>query len=315
MAVLMRTVSIIICSHNGVRRLPFLLGSLVELRTNPDTEVELVFVDSASEDGSLDLVRNFGLPYPLKSCRLSEPGQSKALNRAIELSVGELLLFTDDDCQLGGDWLSAYVAAAAKASAAGYFFGRVVPKLRWSLPCWWELAPRSMRGRDQGGDLVVYNSFCRESYPIGCNMAILRSALSDGLRFDEKLGPCPTSQTWLGADTKLGRDLQQSGVAGCYVPDAIVYHEVQPQRVSWHYLVAHFWASGRCSLYYKPSDSGFCRLRFAFKCLFAFISCFFVLVFHLMCRRGLAARRAQLSLAKAAGVVWEYIAIIGGRFR
>lgn len=309
----MKSVSIIICSHNGVSRLPPLLGSLIRLKIYPNTEIELVFVDSASQDRTLDFVRNFGVPFALKSYRLSEPGQSKALNSAIEVSNGELLLFTDDDCQLGVDWLTAYVDAAANVSAAGYFFGRVVPKLSKSLPNWWDLAPRSMQGRDQGQDMIVYNLFCRESYPIGCNMALRRSALSGGLRFDEGLGPHPKSPTWLGADTKIGRDIQQSGIVGCYVPDAVVYHEVHPTRISWRYIVTHCWTSGRCSLYYKPSDFGFCRLRFTLKCLFNCITCAFVFMFLVMCGRD--AKRSQLQLTKVAGVVWEYITTLGGKLR
>ncbi len=307
--------SVIICSHNGTSRLPFLIRSLMELRISRDTEIEVVFVDSASRDGTLDFVRSFELPFPLKFCRLSEPGQSRALNRAIELSVGELLLFTDDDCRLDVDWLSAYLDAATEVSAAGYFFGRVVPRLPSSLPYWWKLAPRSLRGRDQGQDLVIYDSFCRESYPIGCNMAVRRSAFSNGLRFEEKLGPDPESPTWLGADTKLGGDLQQMGFAGCYVPHALVYHNVRSGRISWRYLVAHFWVSGRCSVYYKPSGSGVCRLHFASGHLLTFISSTFALAFQIACGRRLAARRTQLSMIKTAGVVWEYTTTLGGRLR
>lgn len=312
----MQSVSIIVCSHNGSHRLPLLLGSLGNLTLDPRTSVELVFVDSASEDDTLDLVKRSNLPFPLKWRRLSEPGQSKALNCAVEMSIGTLLLFTDDDCQPESQWVSAYVNTATREVAAGYFFGRIVAELPPSRPDWWEeLAPRSIGGRDQGLEPVVYPSFCRESYPIGCNMAVRRSVLSRGLRFCEKLGPHPKSPTWLGADIRLGRDIQAIGFTGCYVPGAIVYHRVQSERLSLQYLFAHSLASGRASLYYKPADSQYSRLCFALECLLRFFSQTCVAATQLIFGNGTAGRRSQLSAIKAAGSVWEYTRTFGGNLR
>ena len=309
----MQSVSIVTCSHNGTTRLPALLASLKELTVRSALRLELVFVDSASVDTTADLVDGWDLPFPVKVCQLTEPGQSRALNKAIELAEGELLLFTDDDCRVAPDWLCAYADAATAVPEAGYLFGPVVPLLTETLPDWWDLAPRSLRGRSQGEELRVYRSFGRDSYPMGCNMAVPRRALAGGLRFEEKLGPSPDSPTSLGADTKLGRSLQHAGFAGCYVPNALVYHSVHSSRVSWGYLVSHFWASGRCSLYYKPVDTPAGRFRFASSCLRKCLCWSVILAVQLVLRRRLAAKKTRLSLMKASGAVWEYVSTCGGR--
>lgn len=295
-------VSVIVCSLNGAARLPRLIRSLHRLKTNANTDVEIVFVDSCSDDDSGRVVKDACLPFRVRTQRMAVPGQSIALNRAIDLSEGQLLLFTDDDCEVDSNWATAFLDATLRFPNAGYFFGKVIPLLPSPTPDWWHLAPRSMSGRDQGSHLILFSSFNRGSYPIGCNMAIRRSAFGDEIRFDERLGPRPGSSTWLGADTKLGRDLLAAGLLGCYVPKALVFHSVEASRVSWRYVVSHARASGRCSHYYRlDHHQGIRGATVLAVALLELTRAVVSLLAEFLRGKSLRWRRERLRLAKATG--------------
>ncbi len=59
------------------------------------------------------------------------------------------------------------------------------------------------------------------------------------------LGPQPGSRTWLGADTKLGRDLVGQELSPRYVPGAEVHHHIDAERMTWEYVIERSVTYGR----------------------------------------------------------------------
>ncbi len=96
-----RTVSIVVPNRNGAATIGACLEAAFASRGGG---FEVVVVDDASDDGSVDVVRRF----PARLVRLeAHAGVSRARNAGARAASGELLLFIDADCLLAPDALAA----------------------------------------------------------------------------------------------------------------------------------------------------------------------------------------------------------------
>jgi glycosyltransferase involved in cell wall biosynthesis len=79
--------------------------------------IELVLVDSASDDGTSEVMRDFAgrVPFAVRIVRVEQPGAGRARNHGIVAASGELLAFIDDDCYVG----EAYFDRLAETVAGG----------------------------------------------------------------------------------------------------------------------------------------------------------------------------------------------------
>ncbi|HET8538520.1 MAG TPA: glycosyltransferase [Anaeromyxobacter sp.] len=100
-----RSVSIVIPNRNGAATIGACLRAALASRGGP---FEVVVVDDASEDASVEIIRRF----PCRLVRLDRrQGVSKARNAGARAASGELLLFVDADCLLAPDAVAAARAA------------------------------------------------------------------------------------------------------------------------------------------------------------------------------------------------------------
>ena len=86
-------VSIVIPNYNGER---FLKDCLESLKRQSFEEMEVIMVDNASDDGSIDTARKL---YPdIRILELSEnTGFAPAVNRGIEAAEGEYVILLNND--------------------------------------------------------------------------------------------------------------------------------------------------------------------------------------------------------------------------
>jgi cellulose synthase/poly-beta-1,6-N-acetylglucosamine synthase-like glycosyltransferase len=108
-------VSVIVPIHNEESRLHGLIRSL---SSQDYPAAEYVFIDDRSSDAGMEILRAF-VPetLPGKIISLQEnPGPNHkqyALSRGIENASGDFLLFTDADCEVPPQWISAMVKRMA----------------------------------------------------------------------------------------------------------------------------------------------------------------------------------------------------------
>ena len=95
-------VSVIILNYNGLAFLPRCLETLFASTYRP---LEIIVVDNASKDGSLDYIRQ---NYPeVKILAFDENfGYSGAYNRAVQSAAGEILVLLNFDVEVEPDWLN-----------------------------------------------------------------------------------------------------------------------------------------------------------------------------------------------------------------
>ena len=109
-------------------------------------------------------------------------GLSVARNLALHAVDTDLVLFTDDDCEVAPDWAETMIMALSRDAGAGLAFGNVVPAacdprdgfiVGYSVPSAARLTGRLAKCRDGG---------------IGANMAVKVNAARQIGGFDEVLG-------------------------------------------------------------------------------------------------------------------------------
>jgi glycosyltransferase involved in cell wall biosynthesis len=113
------TISIAICTRNHPDELVECLRSLAQVR---DKALEVIVIDNASDgDATRKVAQAFGAKY------VNEPsiGLVHARNRAIVTAVGDIIAFTDDDCQAGAGWLDA-IGRAFSDPTVGAVTGQAV---------------------------------------------------------------------------------------------------------------------------------------------------------------------------------------------
>ena len=108
----MPKISVVVAFYNGERTLERCLQALVQ-QDFPDYEI--ILVDNGSSDESAAIVRRY-LAANQKLSLVNEPrrGVSFARNKGISVATGEWVVFTDADCVVAKDWLSAYARVVQK---------------------------------------------------------------------------------------------------------------------------------------------------------------------------------------------------------
>jgi GT2 family glycosyltransferase len=111
-------VSIVVLNRDGADRLRNLLVGLCEHTDYPS--LELILVDNASTDDSLDFIRSVEAPFPISIlANHHNESFSDGCNQGAELAGGELLLFLNNDVEpFEPGWLRELVACL-QGSGAG----------------------------------------------------------------------------------------------------------------------------------------------------------------------------------------------------
>lgn len=214
----MTRVSVIIPVYNMARTVAAAVRSVLA-NTYPNYEV--VVVDDGSDDGTPEIVA------AIEGCRLlrleTNRGVSHARNQAVAQSDGSLLLFTDGDCVVPGDWIARWVAAHEQAADS-------VPQLAGGTGAfavagnYWQRADVfALFGYHVSGPSRPLQGL------ITANSLLTRTAFDHVGGFDEDLRR--------EEDRDLGLRLTQAGYALRYEPDIAIRHD--PIRSSLRHFLRY----------------------------------------------------------------------------
>ncbi len=117
-------ISVIIPTHNRVAALTATLNALCE-QTAARDEFEVVVVADGCTDSTVDLLRRYEAPFPLRYCENSPArGAAAARNAGAARADGRILLFLDDDMEASHTLIAVHVDAHRDFSdkvVLGYF--------------------------------------------------------------------------------------------------------------------------------------------------------------------------------------------------
>lgn len=199
--------SVIVCTRNGAARIGACLAALMK-QSLPAHEV--IVVDDGSTDGSGDMVAA-GFPG-VRLLRLEAGGLSAARNAGAELATGEILAFTDDDCEPDRDWLAGLAAVFQKGcDAAGG--PNLPPPAAGDAEAIVAAAPGAPSH-------VMLDDTEAEHLP-GCNLAVRRSSYFAAGGFDPVF-------TTAGDDVDFCWRLRDREFRMAFAPTAFVWHHRRP---------------------------------------------------------------------------------------
>lgn len=200
----------------------FLEGCLGSIRAQGSKDVEVVFVDNGSTDGSVGFVRE-NFPETVVVENKENLGFAAGNNRGIEAARGNFIVTLNNDTELGGGFMEKLVEAV---EASDEDVGMWAPKIlstdeRGVIDSVGGLLfyPDGLaRGRGRlETDTGEYDADMDILMPSACAAAYKREMLDEVGLFDEEFfAYCE--------DTDLGLRARLSGWRARSVPEAIVYH-------------------------------------------------------------------------------------------
>jgi glucosyl-dolichyl phosphate glucuronosyltransferase len=222
-------VSVLIATRNRAATLARTLQSLDAAQAAGMADCEILIVDNGSTDTTPACLDRWAAAGPgrVRLC-VPQPGKCRALNHALTVAQAPLLAFTDDDVEVSPQWLEAIVAFFGAYPQYDAAMGRVRvppaaerdPELQALLAAY-RVVPVFDKGDDVRDETQMY----------GCNIAVRRHVFERIGTFNERLGP-PFNA---GEDLDLARRIVRAGMRIGYMPQALVYHEVDPTRLTPEY--------------------------------------------------------------------------------
>lgn len=169
------------------------------------------------------------------------PGVSGARNTGLRAATQPVTVYLDDDAEARPGWLEALVAPHRDPNVVGTA-GNVQPRWPSTRPKWLPPEFDWVMGCSYEG-MSVSEGAVRN--PIGGNMSVRTGAALEAGGFDALLGHVGDSARG-GEETDLAIRLtsRQPGSVFRYVPEAVVDHHVEPERIRFSYLVRRCWHEG-----------------------------------------------------------------------
>lgn len=203
-------ISVVVPCLNSENTVEKCIHSLLE-QNYPSDFCEIIFVDNGSKDKTIDIIKK----YPVQLLIENEKNPYVARNKGAVNSRGQVLAFTDSNCEADKNWLSAindYINRGVEVSQGPGFLTKqkeIIPRA--------ECNQWIMKDDDFWGD--------------GKNIALLKSVFM-------KVGGFPTHYT--GGDSLIVYKLKTSGYNVRYNENQKVYREFSTKfsvllKKNWKY--------------------------------------------------------------------------------
>ena len=238
--------SAIICTHN---REQYLGAAIDSLLAQDFTQFEIIVVNNASTDRTADIVAAKQVDDRLHYIYEPVPGLSVARNTGAAAAQGAILAYLDDDAVASSNWLNSIYAAYQTNERLAIAGGKVT--LLWIAgmiaPEWLSAGLAGNLGAYDLGDAFLYIEQPQFT-PRGLNYSIRKAFLDQVGGFDPNLGR--VGKNLLSNEELHMTDLAlQQGWQVAYLPDALVAHNVAPERVKRQWFLNRGWWQGISECY------------------------------------------------------------------
>lgn len=185
-----KLVSGVVCTRNRPEALARVVQSLLAGEKQP---LELLVIDQSDGPEGEQALAPFADDPRLRYHRSAGRGKGFALNEALALARGEILVCTDDDCYAPPDWMSGMARALEARPEAAVAFCQVLPiehdESAGYVPAYHLRESRTLRSVGA----------IRDGLGIGAGIAVRRDFVQSIGGFDEAFGPggrFPSADDW-----------------------------------------------------------------------------------------------------------------------
>jgi glucosyl-dolichyl phosphate glucuronosyltransferase len=237
--------TVAVCTYNRCDSLADTLESFRRLVVPDGLAWDIVVVDNNSKDHTRDVVARFAATSPTSVRYVFEPrqGLSHARNRAINETVGQAILFTDDDVIVDPLWLQSTLTAFSTTNA-GCVGGKVLPLWLGTRPPWLHNRLLNVLAMlDYGEEAVELGKPGDDRCLYGANLSFNRERLIELGTFNTELGR--KGNFGAGEDKEIQERLRAAGGKVIYEPRSVVHHKVDSTRLSKGYFRRWYYAAGR----------------------------------------------------------------------
>ncbi|MGH7783700.1 MAG: glycosyltransferase, partial [Candidatus Binatia bacterium] len=154
-------------------------------------------------------------------------GKARALNRAIAVAKGDILLIVDDDVVVDSQLLVRHMEAHRE-----YGFDAMQGRILPGVDPDGNPADKRRLGEYNIPNTDYGERVCEIRGLTGTNMSFKRKVIEKTGGFDSRLGP---GAAGFSEDTEFSMRIRQAGFKIGYTPHAIVYHELNPRRYGRRY--------------------------------------------------------------------------------
>mgnify|MGYP000317676200 CR=1 FL=1 len=166
---------------------------------------------------------------------------SYARNAAIKLCQTDTLLYIDTDAIASPNW-AEQLGQALTQSGVGIAGGKIIPK--------WHKKPgiiqKSQVVLDQYSMLDLGDDNLEVKKVVGASFGLNKKHLGEAAEFDENLGR-RDGKLYSGEESKLCADALNQGLKIIYVGQAVVEHQVLPERVKFSWIATRMYYQGIAS--------------------------------------------------------------------
>lgn len=232
-------ISIIICTRNRCSELKRTIDALNAATVPPESKVEVIVADNGSTDET-SLWLKGATCYGTNVINVSVPqgGKAVALNTAIEISTGDIIVLTDDDVRPQKEWL-IHLTRPLQQGRCDAVAGQVLIAQHLQRP-WMSSTHAAWLAS------TAYLDQARPETAVGANMAFSRQVLRIIPGFDPELGP---GRLGLWEDTLFSMQLVRRGFKLVMEPKAVVEHHFTPDRLERRSFLARAMAEAKSSAY------------------------------------------------------------------
>ncbi|HKC62589.1 MAG TPA: glycosyltransferase [Pyrinomonadaceae bacterium] len=239
-------ISVIISTYNRCDMLPCAIESLLAQEAGA-TRYEIIVVDNNSTDRTREVMESFiaQTDVPLRYIFEGRQGLSYGWNTGIQHARAPIIALMDDDTSASRDYVAKIKRAFDEHPEVDFIGGKVLPHWKREPPRWltrkhWAPLPLQDYGEEpfyinQARPLCVVNKAFR--YCVFERFGFFKPELG---RIKDSIGS--------SEDHDLQLRVWQAGGQGMYVPDVIIFAEVQEERLTkryhrrWHTGHGHFHA-------------------------------------------------------------------------
>lgn len=212
-------VSVVVLNYNGRVFLDACLSSVFQI-SYPRSSYEVILVDNASTDGSVEYVRN---NFPLiRILALNKNyGFTEGNNRGAELACGDLIVFLNNDTVVDKNWLNELARVALSDSKIGICGSKIMSMKDRNVTQYNGRHLHVLGGVIPGGFYTYKNELGKEFHAVG---SVQGSSFLVRKDVFKSLGGFDRDYFLYSDEVDICYRAWISGYYVAYAPNSIVYH-------------------------------------------------------------------------------------------